>query len=95
VSFVRVGEDGSDVYIYADSRGYVTCCWCPLDADPRTTDRDVMLAHVADHRQAGHHVPDWVDARLEVRWPDFNDLDSWCGDRPGPQPWRQAGHPNG
>jgi hypothetical protein len=73
VSYVRIGQDGSQVYIYPDVDGYVSCCFCPLDADPRTRDAEVMLAHVAAHRAAGHHVPAWVEADLRDDWPRYQD----------------------
>lgn len=99
MSFVRLGQDGSQVYIYDDVRGYKLCCFCPLtkkirdrtdeelaalwlpvaDADREhwraiyepdfhTNDLDAMLAHIAEHRAAGHVVPDWVDQRLRDEW---------------------------
>lgn len=70
MSFVRFGEDGSDVYVYDDVGGYVTCCGCSLGReDFHTTDLDAMLAHLAEHRAAGHEVPPWVDRGLRRDWP--------------------------
>lgn len=76
MSYVRFTEEGSDVYIYEDVRGFVICCGCifggPEPADDfRTTVLDDMLAHVKRHRDAEHHVPAWVDADLRDQWPDF------------------------
>lgn len=80
MSFVRFGSDGSQVYIYDDVRGFKICCFCGLaevteDAaggqhwgDFRTNDLDAMLAHVAEHRAAGHMVPDWLDQVLRDEW---------------------------
>jgi hypothetical protein len=99
VSFVRLGSDGSDVYIFEHVDGYVVCCFCALtkkirdrtdeelaaiwlpvqgidrenwravyEPDFQTRDLDAMLAHVAEHRAAGHVVPDWVDQRLRDEW---------------------------
>lgn len=80
MSFVRFGVDGSQVYIYDDVRGYRLCCFCALakvtydaagDAsweDFHTNDLDAMLAHVAEHRAAGHVVPSWVDQALRDDW---------------------------
>lgn len=53
--------------------------WVPLGVDPEsqrarwepdftTNDLDAMLTHVAEHRTAGHVVPDWVDAKLRDEW---------------------------
>jgi hypothetical protein len=79
VSFVRFGEGGSDVYVYHDVRGYVTCCFCPANPDPEgqddfhTTELEEMLGHLEEHRRAGQHVPAWVDADMRGRWPDFGE----------------------
>lgn len=81
MSFVRFGSDGSQVYIYDDVRGYKICCFCaftPWDdeaertaaPDFHTNDLDAMLTHIAEHRTAGHVVPDWVDQRLRNEWQD-------------------------
>lgn len=83
MSFVRFGAD-SQVYIYDDVRGYKICCFCglakitpaPTEDDPdaihwddfHTTDLDAMLAHVGEHRAAGHMVPKWVDQALRDEW---------------------------
>ena len=42
------------------------------EPDFHTTDLDAMLAHLAEHRQAGHRVPDWVDDDLRGDWPKFD-----------------------
>jgi hypothetical protein len=99
VSFVRLGSDGSEVYIYADVDGTTHCCFCALskvirqrsdeelaaiwlpvdgadrehwravhEPDFRTDDLEAMLAHVAEHRAAGHVVPSWVDQALRDDW---------------------------
>lgn len=39
--------------------------WAP---DFATGDLDAMLAHIAEHRAAGHVVPDWVDQTLRDNW---------------------------
>lgn len=99
MSFVRLSEDGSQVYIYDDVHGYRICCSCALtkvirqrtdeelaaiwlpvsgadrehwravyEPDFHTNDLDDMLAHVAEHRAAGHVVPPWVDDVLRREW---------------------------
>jgi hypothetical protein len=99
VSFVRMGQDGSQVYIYDDVQVGPRCCFCALTKiiryctdeelaaicspvqgadrenwravyapDFATRDLDAMLAHVAEHRAAGHVVPDWVDQELRDEW---------------------------
>lgn len=99
MSFVRIGQDGSQVYIYDDVQVGPRCCFCPLtkvvryrtdeelaaiwlpvsgadrehwravyEPDFSTRDLDAMLAHVAEHRAAGHRVPEWVDQVLRDEW---------------------------
>jgi hypothetical protein len=40
------------------------------EPDFTTNDLDAMLAHVAEHRAAGHVVPEWVDQALRDEWTD-------------------------
>ncbi len=69
MSFVRFGVDGSQVYIYDDIDLGPHCCFCALaEQDFSTRDLDAMLAHVAEHRAAGHVVPAWVDDVLRDEW---------------------------
>lgn len=98
VSFVRMGSDGSQIYIYDDFERDKVCCFCALtkrlpdrsdaelaelcipagvdlevwrarwEPDFATRDLGAMLAHVAEHRAAGHVVPAWVDDRLRTEW---------------------------
>lgn len=101
MSFVRLGQDGSQVYIYDDVDGTKHCCFCALakvirqrtdeelaaiwlpvdgadrehwravyEPDFHTNDLDTMLTHIAEHRTAGHTVPDWVDQALRDEWED-------------------------
>lgn len=53
--------------------------WTPADMDRETwrarwepdfatNDLDAMLAHIADHRAAGHIVPAWLDDALREGW---------------------------
>lgn len=55
--------------------------WIPAGMDPgiwrarwepdfATDDLDAMLAHLAEHRAAGHVVPDWLDDDLRREWDD-------------------------
>lgn len=76
MSIVRFNVNGSDVYIYESVKGYVSCCMCMLTEhadgttpdDPRLIGDDLpfhsaesLLTHVAEHRAAGHCVPEYVD----------------------------------
>lgn len=79
MSYVRLGVDGSQVYIFEHVAGYVECCFCAFSGsggdDFHTTVLDEMLAHVAEHRAAGHTVPEWVDRELSEDWPVYGDTD--------------------
>lgn len=51
---------GSHVYVYDDTGGRITCCACRLDAGKSNFNaqtEDEMVAHLAQHVAAGHHVP--------------------------------------
>lgn len=70
MSYVRFGTFGSDVYVYPDVDLGLRCCACKLESPPRgiaswdTRSRAELLAHLAEHRAAGHTVPDFVDEVL-------------------------------
>lgn len=71
VRFSRINHPwnyDSDIYIYPDTRGGITCCGCCL----RTTDFihnvntfDEMIEHVKQHIASGDAVPDFVIPNLE------------------------------
>jgi hypothetical protein len=65
MSYCRFGPD-SDVYVYSNLDGKVECCWCALSETRETVPltREEMLAHLWDHEQAGHKVPDYATLRL-------------------------------
>lgn len=66
MSFVRAGEDGSDVYVYpgeyADGREYFMCC------EPLAT-KDEMEMHLLNHVAAGDRVPESAFDKLAA-WPE-------------------------
>lgn len=57
MSYARIGWEGSDVYVFLSGRGYFDCCGCSLSSGwssyPNT---DAILAHLREHRDAGHCV---------------------------------------
>lgn len=60
MSYSRFG-DRSDVYVFLDVSGTLTCCGCQLEGR-RSFDSTVqMVDHLAEHRAAGHRVPDIED----------------------------------
>lgn len=70
MSFVRWGVDGSDVYVFEHAGGYVACLAASHDdREFATTSLEDMLAHLREHRQAGHTVPHWLEDDLTGGWP--------------------------
>lgn len=58
MSYARFGWDGSDVYVYLSVYGYLDCCGCALDKQGTACySTDEMIAHLEEHKAAGHHVP--------------------------------------
>lgn len=75
MSIIRFGVDGSDVYLYEDCERYINCCFCQLSSESRHLGSVAeTLAHVQDHRDAGHHVPSYVDEYLLA---EREQLDDW------------------
>lgn len=68
--YCRFAPDHSDVYVYADTRGYIRCCMCAIEVDWNTTITDEptmareMIAHLDKHRAVGHKVPEYAFDRL-------------------------------
>lgn len=75
MSYARMGADGSDVYVYVSqiSNGdpVWVCCFCRLMLADNGFDRewfpseDKMVAHLLEHRAAGHTVPQYAIDRLQ------------------------------
>lgn len=64
MSYVRFGEDSSDVYVYA-SVDCLNCCGCRMFGSYNTTSRTSMIKHLKDHQKLGDIVPESVFYRLE------------------------------
>jgi hypothetical protein len=60
----------SDVHVYEDVGGGLTCCGCtlrgvgPLGQDFNCPTRSSMIAHLEEHRAAGHEVEEDTFHRL-------------------------------
>ena len=59
----------ADAYIFEHVGGYWQCCGCWLSESEDGSDwnfptREAMLEHIAEHREAGHFIPTYVDERL-------------------------------
>lgn len=65
MSYVRWSEE-SDVYVFPDVSGGITCCGCPLQSGGglNVLTQDDMMVHLIDHLVAGHKVPLYVFERL-------------------------------
>lgn len=58
------GAYDSDVYIYEDVSGGITCCGCDFNTD----DTEMMVTHVqTEHTEKGEAVPDFVIPRIRKR----------------------------
>lgn len=70
MSICRFDAD-SDVYVFYDLRGGITCCFCSLDVPEdaplhniNVATEEEMLAHLWAHVGAGHNVPARAFERL-------------------------------
>lgn len=103
MSFARFGCEGSDVYLL-DEPGVGgpswVCCACCLRAHDmaglgvspswRTPSIEAYLAHLQDHRDAGHVVPQSAFSSLEAYVHELA-VERWAADpidHPDPLPWR-------
>ncbi len=71
MSFIRFGEQRSDVYVYEASDGLV-CCGCHFVKDGfRAASRnpEEMLRHLELHRLAGDTVPEKAFSELRAAYP--------------------------
>ena len=59
MSYARFGADGSSVYVFMSTSGYLECCGCSLTPDgPFETGTTIgMIAHLRAHTAAGGTVP--------------------------------------
>lgn len=69
MSYVRFGEDGSDVYVFrtmVDGVEMFECCDCSFVGDEavcpsiRTESAATMVDHLRSHMDGGEVVPPWV-----------------------------------
>jgi hypothetical protein len=76
MSYLRLGENSSQVYVYMDTDGYLACHWCRLlyersgsDGQFRAYSTQEMIGHLEEHRAAGHCVPGFDEIVREL-WRD-------------------------
>jgi hypothetical protein len=66
MSYARFWWEGSQVYVYDDVDGGITCDTCALAATDtewpsfNCATRSEMAAHLVLHRAAGHNVPQYA-----------------------------------
>ncbi len=73
MSYCRWGENGSDVYMFPHTMGWVCCCGCKLhgdDSDTTFTDRRDAIEHLLAHRAKGDTVPEYAIERLRQELAD-------------------------
>lgn len=65
MSYVRKGQDGSDIYLIKTGSGW-ECAKCKLcrTLDFYTKSLADLTAHLKEHVDAGHVIPEYVFARL-------------------------------
>ena len=85
MSWARWSGD-SDVYVYEDVAGGVTCCGCALSADGWTSVNMQTVAeidaHIRSHRDAGHNVPSYLDENFKqwiAEFPERQEQAVSCG----------------
>lgn len=78
MSFIRIGENGSTVYVYAGSvKGWgevLICCSTSQDAGAYETAAE-MIEHLRGHQRQGDIVPEHI----------FPGLAEWRRDMSGPE----------
>jgi hypothetical protein len=70
VSYARFGY--ADVYVFMSTTGHLECCGCILGDQWVYGSTQAMVDHLAEHRAAGHSVPDGIEQEL---WAD--DQENW------------------
>lgn len=56
----------ADVYVFMNVGGYLDCCGCILGGPSRHDTTAGMVEHLANHRAAGHDVPDGIEDELRA-----------------------------
>lgn len=65
MSYARFGCEGSDVYLFPTMDGQYQCCGCLMQAHSFITPSiEHFLAHLDEHRKAGHHIPESAMRRI-------------------------------
>ncbi|MBN9208159.1 MAG: hypothetical protein J0H96_05775 [Microbacterium ginsengisoli] len=74
MSYARFSET-SDVYVYAHVGGFIECCGCLLSDVWEYHSREAIVAHMGEHVEAGHLVPEYL---LVIDTYDEHDFTAMC-----------------
>lgn len=74
MSYARFFRGESDVYVYADVAGGITCCWCALGDTITFVTSGEMIQHLTEHRAKGNLVPDHTFDQILEDYPKANAL---------------------
>ena len=72
MSYCRFSQT-SEVYVYENPRGGITCCFCSLSTESVDLDTPYEMAvHLTEHRWAGDKVPQHVmDQLFDEIWEEI------------------------
>lgn len=73
MSYIRFGEEGSDVYVIETAAFKYECVGCTLDKNAHTDDLQKFLLHLAAHVSLEHNIPDTLIQRLKEEENELND----------------------
>lgn len=68
MSYARLGQDGSDVYVFMHVYGHLECCFCSIAKNRsfQAASTMEMLTHLDHHRSVGDYVPGHVALDLQL-----------------------------
>jgi len=84
MSYARFGDGCSDVYVFLDVGGYLTCCACGIYIPKgklssfTCTTSDEMIQHLREHQSAGHQVEEHTFKNLLA---DAKENDDWIAEQ--------------
>ena len=84
MSYARFSH--ADVYVFMSTSGHLECCGCHLGDQWSFDSTAAMVEHLAEHRAAGHDVPNGIESDLwaddQENWVDYRRCDvEGCDER--------------